>query len=95
MSRAKKTAKIAKQPFEGIRLESTQAENSVHPVLRPKNKGGAPCGNRNALKHGRFMAERVALRRRCRALIRRCKDAVQSVNRQLREARPSQPGPNN
>jgi uncharacterized protein YjcR len=72
---------------EGKSFENNGRENFAAPVLRIKNKGGAPRGNRNALKHGRFAAETVALRRRCRALTRRCNDAIRSVNRQLREAR--------
>jgi hypothetical protein len=90
-----KSAKIAKQPFEENRLETTPAENSAIPVMRIKNKGGAPKGNRNAFKNGRFAAENIALRRRCRAFIRHCNAVVRSVNRQIRDARLSWPSPNN
>ncbi|HEY0301641.1 MAG TPA: hypothetical protein VGC36_09925 [Rhizomicrobium sp.] len=31
---------------------------------------GAPAGNRNAFKHGWHSAKRLALRRRCKALVR-------------------------
>jgi hypothetical protein len=37
---------------------------------------GAPCGNRNALKHGRYTAEAVARRREVAALIRACRDRL-------------------
>jgi glucans biosynthesis protein len=38
--------------------------------------GGAPCGNRNALKHGRYTAEAIAQRREVAALIRACRDRL-------------------
>jgi hypothetical protein len=34
---------------------------------------GAPCGNRNALKHGLYTAEAIARRREVVALIRACR----------------------
>jgi hypothetical protein len=37
---------------------------------------GAPCGNQNALKHGRYTAEAVARRREVAALIRACRDRL-------------------
>jgi hypothetical protein len=37
---------------------------------------GAPCGNRNALKHGRYTAEAVARRREVAALLRACRDRL-------------------
>jgi hypothetical protein len=37
---------------------------------------GAPCGNRNALKHGRYTAEAVARRREVAALIRVCREQL-------------------
>ena len=36
----------------------------------PKCRGGAPKGNGNALKHGRFTAEAKAQRRQITALLR-------------------------
>ena len=33
---------------------------NYRPVLRIKNPGGAPFGNRNALKHGWYTAEKLA-----------------------------------
>ncbi len=36
------------------------------PALRIKNKGGAPKGNRNALKHGGYTKEALAQRRAMR-----------------------------
>jgi hypothetical protein len=38
--------------------------------------GGAPEGNRNALKHGHYTAEAVAQRREVAALIRACRDRL-------------------
>jgi hypothetical protein len=37
---------------------------------------GAPCGNQNAWKHGRYTAEAIAQRREVAALIRACQDPV-------------------
>jgi hypothetical protein len=44
----------------------------LHGGLSP----GAPKGNRNALKHGRYTAEAVASRREVAALIRGMKNLV-------------------
>jgi hypothetical protein len=41
---------------------------------------GAPKGNRNALKHGRYMADAVAERRHLMALLRGMKDLVEQVD---------------
>jgi glucans biosynthesis protein len=38
--------------------------------------GGAPCGNRNALKHGRYTAEAIARRRNVALLLRACRDRL-------------------
>jgi hypothetical protein len=37
---------------------------------------GAPEGNQNALKHGRYTAEATARRREMAALIRACRDQL-------------------
>ena len=37
---------------------------------------GAPPGNRNALKHGRYTAEAIARRREVAALLRACRDQL-------------------
>ncbi len=37
---------------------------------------GAPCGNHNALKHGRYTAEAIAQRREVAALLRACRDRL-------------------
>ena len=37
---------------------------------------GAPEGNRNALKHGRYSAEAIACRREVAALLRACRDQL-------------------
>ena len=41
---------------------------------------GAPKGNRNALKHGRYTAESVAERREVMALVRDMKGLVEEVD---------------
>jgi len=35
---------------------------------------GAPIGNRNALKHGRYTADAIATRRKIRALLRNARE---------------------
>ena len=40
---------------------------------------GAPRGNRNALKHGRYTAEAIARRREVAALIRACRDRLDAM----------------
>ena len=41
--------------------------------------GGAPEGNRNALKHGHYTAEAIAQRREVAALIRACREQLGSM----------------
>jgi hypothetical protein len=40
---------------------------------------GAPRGNRNALKHGRYTAEGIARHREVAALLRACRDQLGSM----------------
>jgi hypothetical protein len=42
---------------------------------------GAPEGNRNAWKHGRYTAETVAWRREVAALLRVCRDRLGTIRR--------------
>jgi hypothetical protein len=44
--------------------------------LRTKNRGGAPKGNRNALKTGRHVAQVRALRAKACCISRRAREAV-------------------
>jgi hypothetical protein len=37
---------------------------------------GAPPGNRNAFRHGRYSAEAIAQRRKVAALLRTCRDQL-------------------
>jgi glucans biosynthesis protein len=39
---------------------------------------GAPAGNKNALKHGRYSAEAIARRRKVRALIRQARELIET-----------------
>lgn len=75
-------------------MESTAAENPAHPVLRTKNKGGAPKGNRNAFKHGRFTRQVLTARRLCRTYIRYADAVAEEVLRELSDARLSPRRPN-
>jgi len=42
-------------------------------------RGGAPKGNRNALKHGDFAAEGLALRRQISALARMARETMGAI----------------
>jgi uncharacterized protein YjcR len=41
--------------------------------------GGAPKGNQNALRHGRYSADTAAERRRFRELIREARDLLNKI----------------
>ena len=41
--------------------------------------GGAPLGNKNALRHGRYTAEAIALQQAIRALLRNSDKLAQHV----------------
>jgi uncharacterized protein YjcR len=41
--------------------------------------GGAPLGNKNALRHGFYTAEAIATRQAIRALLRESRDLLQRV----------------
>lgn len=40
---------------------------------------GAPVGNRNALRHGRYTAEAIVMRREIHALLRQTREMVERV----------------
>jgi hypothetical protein len=40
---------------------------------------GAPPGNRNAFRHGRYSAEAIAKRREVAALLRACRDQLDGM----------------
>jgi glucans biosynthesis protein len=40
---------------------------------------GAPKGSRNALRHGRYTAQAIAMRREMRALLRRSRELIESI----------------
>ena len=50
---------------------------------RPNWRTGAPAGNRNALKTGRYTKERKALRARIRSFRQRVKSTLALVDEQL------------
>ena len=41
--------------------------------------GGAPKGNRNAMKHGDFAAETLALKREIQALARMTRETMEAI----------------
>ena len=61
------------------------------PVLRRKNRGGAPKGNRNALKTGLHTSECRARRAKVRLIVRRAREAIAyafaATAREIREPR--------
>lgn len=60
-----------------------QDATNQSPATPPKRRAGAPKGNRNAFKHGRYSAEVLELHRRVRAFCRRA-DAAAAANRLAR-----------
>ena len=51
------------------KIEQNQRPGDSPPALRVKQKGGAPKGNRNALRHGLYSGALADLRRRARLCI--------------------------
>ena len=49
--------------------------------------GGAPLGNKNALKHGRYSAAAIAERRRFRELLRESLELIELNKRERRGLR--------
>jgi hypothetical protein len=49
----------------------------------PRRRRGAPKGNRNALKSGRYTGERKAFRRRVRAMLARANRAAAAADRMI------------
>jgi hypothetical protein len=43
---------------------------------------GAPRGNQNALKHGNYTREAIALRRNARELMRQSRETIKKITRQ-------------
>ncbi len=57
----------------------TTSRRSAIPIkgfVKTKSKGGAPKGNSNALKHGRYTGDMRARRREVTALIRRVRATI-------------------
>jgi len=40
---------------------------------------GAPCGNKNALKHGRYTREAIEERQQLQALLRQSRSLIQQI----------------
>jgi uncharacterized protein YjcR len=67
-------------------LNSSKAlQKGGRPILRHKNKGGAPRGNRNARNHGLYSAEMKAQQAEVAAMIRQSKSLLLLVERILRK----------
>ena len=64
-------------------MNSTMAETREK---RPNWRTGAPDGNQNTLKHGRYTRQAKALRARVRDLKSRVKSALAMVEEELRAA---------
>ncbi|HEY4114822.1 MAG TPA: hypothetical protein VGM17_12270 [Rhizomicrobium sp.] len=63
-------------------MQTTPTSGAYNP------KGGAPKGNRNALKTGRYTAENKALKRKVAALIKRAHVAMAEVEKRLPKRKP-------
>jgi hypothetical protein len=55
--------------FKKAKTTSGRFPNSVKGLKKSKPRGGAPLGNRNALKTGRYTAQMRALRNEVRAIL--------------------------
>jgi glucans biosynthesis protein len=83
---ADKTAPMMASPRCGARTRAGTSCRSpaVHGKKRCRMHGGAPGsgapkGNRNAFKHGRYTKAAIAERRQVRALIRRSQKLMQKI----------------
>ena len=65
--------------------------SKARPVRRRKNRGGAPKGNRNALKTGLHTGETRARRAKVRLIVRHARQAIAyafaATAREIREMR--------
>jgi hypothetical protein len=67
---------IAHAPQPAVWSPDEERECRMHGGMSP----GAPKGNKNAFKHGRYTAEAVATRRRIAKLLRDARALVKEVN---------------
>ena len=66
--------------IEAERVTVPSASHSGREVYRMHGAaGGAPKGNRNALKHGEFAAEALALKREIQALARMARETLVAI----------------
>jgi uncharacterized protein YjcR len=75
---------IHKSPSCGAKTrKGTQCQSPTMPNGRCRMHGGmspgAPKGNRNAYKHGRYTAEAIADRQFMRGLIRQAREVAESI----------------
>lgn len=75
-----------RKPHGNSRLAKI-AEAALRPVPKPKSKGGAPKGNKNALRHGRHTAELRARRARLADLRRSARAVIAQVEAWVDERR--------
>ena len=69
--------------IEAERATVPSAGGAGHSVCRMHGAaGGAPRGNKNALKHGNFTAETIAFRKKIAALARMARETIAASNRQ-------------
>ena len=70
------------------RAKTRRGDPCQSPVVRGKNRcrmhggargSGAPHGNQNALKHGRYTAEAIARRRKVRELVRESRRLIEEI----------------
>ncbi len=76
-----------------IFLKTTQRRSAIpiNGLAKTKSKGGAPRGNSNALKHGRYTCEMRARQREIRMLIHRVNAAIAMARACIAYPAPSAP----
>ncbi|MGQ0740945.1 MAG: hypothetical protein ACT4OG_01430 [Alphaproteobacteria bacterium] len=72
-----------------MKTTSGQYRNKNKALTPYKNRGGAPLGNRNALKHGRYRKEMRALGAMARERIQAARAAIAAAESLLGRAPPN------
>jgi hypothetical protein len=65
---------LRRSPFPAIKRKAVESVCRMHGAA-----GGAPKGNRNALKHGEFAAKTLALKREIQALARKARETMAAI----------------
>ncbi len=79
----KTTSRAKSNPMKDLAESPAPEPTPARPTLRLKNRGGAPKGNRNAWKTGRYCRELKDLRVKVRATQIRIRVLVAQANVQI------------